>query len=1218
MKGFVLFMFLFGYNLNGLNAQNVVADFIVADQSCDIVEFQNLSYATGGVTITGYLWDFGDGNTSTTVDPVHTYVAEGNYNVVLSVSHDGGGGPETHSKFVYVWNPSSDFGPASTCLGVSTEYITNATTPPNSEISIWEWDFDNNGTFEATGMSVFHTFLVAGPQPVTHKVTNDLGCSHEATKTIQVFENPVADFNSDTVCEGSITHFINLSSTPSGSITSYSWDFDDDGIPDSFDENPGFLFPASGTYPVELKVENSLGCLDSIQKDVLVYQEPVADFTVNLGCPKLESEFFDASTAGSAPIVFWEWNFGDGSPVNNTPDPIHIFATSGDFEVNLYVEDSNGCSDDTTMTISTFKPFAGFTSNDICFGWPSNFTDTSLYQPGYEIVSWNWDFDDGNFSTLQNPTNIYSAHGEYDVELVVTNTMACTDTTNNIVLIDTLPVAGFEHTAACAGLQTCFTDTSVANGGVIDSWIWIFGDGNNSTNQNPCHIYMNEGEYVVTLIVVNSDGCSSAPFNDTIYVSKAPDVNFSFNDVCFGDTTYFENLTDTFGYDAAYWRWTFGNPGSGNDTSALFSPSHLFMAPGSYNVKLLAENEYGCQDSIVKVVTVDSIPEAYFTIPDTVSIGAQFTITDLSVPHGSPILTKFWQFGDGNTATNINPVTHTYDTIGEYVICLTVDDFNGCSHQYCDSITVIGRPVADFNYASSADLQTFFYDESTPDNSITDWYWEFGDPTTITDTSEEENPDWTYQQEGWYSVYLLVTDKFGGMDDTLKSVYCGNALIAGFSVDKQCLGDSTIFSDTTFSPINALVDNYFWDLGDGTTMLYTEPQEEIKHLYPGPGNYQVKFAVSAIVSGFFMSDTMYYTVTIYEPPVARIDSIGLGVCFGTPIQFTDLTTSTADTIKQWFWDFDTDQGNFSTLKNPVHNYADTGTYNVSMAITTKHGCQSSDSVLAHVNFAPSFGFNVENNCLNSPTKFVPQYDSSVFTITSWLWRFEGNDSSILSTPTYVYDKINVYSVTMEMEAYDCAGEYTKSFLVYPVPYSDFTLTPNFGDIQGKTKFTNNSIYAQSYLWDFGNGNESTAIDPIEIYEYDSTYTIKLIAYNEYSCTDTSEAELTVFFKGLYFPTAFSPNNPNEEISLFTPKGVNLAQYLVQVFDLRGNLVWESDKLNEDGSPVESWDGYYDGTLMPLGMYIWRAAGKFRDGTIWKGQNYEDAPPQTNGTVTLIR
>jgi hypothetical protein len=278
-----------------------------------------------------------------------------------------------------------------------------------------------------------------------------------------------------------------------------------------------------------------------------------------------------------------------------------------------------------------------------------------------------------------------------------------------------------------------------------------------------------------------------------------------------------------------------------------------------------------------------------------------------------------------------------------------------------------------------------------------------------------------------------------------------------------------------------------------------------------------------------------------------------------------------------------------------------------------------------VSYAPIVTFQVENNCLNSPAYFIPVYDSTFTKITSWKWNFgdpvsdtANPNTSTDPDPSHIYSVISSYQVTMTAASYGCPKTVKKSFLVYPIPYSEFDLSENYNGVQGKTTFTNESIYSKTYLWDFGNGNTSTIENPIEVYEEDSLYTVTLISYNEYGCSDTSRHEVNVLFKGLYCPTAFSPNNPNEEIRYFEPKGVNLIDFHIYVYDTKGNKVWESDKLDELGSPAEYWDGYYNGVLQPQGTYVWKAYGVFRDGTGWVGSTLQSKEPISSGTVTLIR
>jgi len=1139
----LILTFLSGFFLfAGSLVSQVIADFDY-DQNCHIVQFNDLTEVSGVALITGYLWNFGDGNTSTLENPEHIYLAQNSYSVELRIYYEDGGEVDSVSVFypVHYYIPVAAFSADNVCFGAATDFVSGATTGPNTFIDPVDmvWDFENNGSYTATGAFVSHTYDSPGLKAVNFQVTNNVGCIHDTIQSVGVFQNPVAAF------------------------------------------------------------------------------------TYIIACPGEETSFSDASDPNAPEVSSWLWDFGDGSAGSNLENPGHIYTGNGSYDVNLLVTNSNGCFDDTTETLSVEKPGANFEHDVVCAGKATSFTDLSVFT-NLQVISWQWDFGDmAGTSSIQHPQYTYGNPGIYDVTLVVGNELGCFDTIVKAVLVDSLPVADFTHSASCAGVQTCFTDLSIANATNITAWNWSFGDGSSSVLQHPCHIYSDTGFYQVTLIVENSHGCESDPFVVSVYVAYEPAAMFEAADVCFGNETFFANLTDTMGMEVGHWLWEFDDPASGDEnTSSLFEPVHLYTAPGIYQVKLIVENIYGCSSEIQKLVTVNANPEAMFMSPDTIALGAQFTITDQSSGSGSPIINRFWDFGDGNTATNINPVIHQYDEPGEYIICLEVEDFYGCSHQYCDSIIVTGLPTAEFVYASDITFETFFFDESQPDNTIINWMWDFGDPTTNDDTiSGTPNPMWQYPEEGWYEVQLKIFDKYGGTDEISKMVYAGNAVMADFENYAVCQGDTTLFIDYSYSPISAGFETWYWDFGDGHDTTYSEPIDTLRHRYILPGEYEVKFAISAHVSGFFMSDTLVQIIEIFERPFARIKEENLGVCFGNPIHFKDASVyAPGDPGIEWFWDFD--DGSYSNNTNPVHKYSDTGTFQVIMQIMTEHGCYGVDTASAFVNFTPAFGFEVKNNCLNSPTQFIPLYDTTKLTITSWYWNFgdylNPGNTSTQSSPYHTYTRIDIYEVTMKMEAFGCPGEYKQTFLVYPIPYSDFDVTPNYEGIQGRTKFDNNSVLATDYFWDFGNGNTSTVEDPIEVFEFDSTYTITLISYNEYACSDTSRYTMKVFFKGLYFPSAFSPNNPNREVSEFAPKGINLREFNVQVFDLKGNLMWESDALDENGSPSESWKGYSpDGVLMPQGMYVWKAHGVFRDGLPWRGQTFDGEEPKTSGVVTLI-
>jgi len=1032
-----------------------------------------------------------------------------------------------------------------------------------------------------------------------------------------VFSLPVlaqsvtADFTYNQTCKD--FNFFDNSSPVGGTIVQWDWDFGDGGT--STDQNPGYSYLLPDDYLVTLTVTlDDLTTTDQTFQTVSI--NPIADFGYIQTCDNFE--FLDQSTTSTGNITGWLWDFGD-SNTSTDQNPIYTYTVEGEYTVLLTVSHDSGCDDTVSQVVSFYYPTAAFSYINIC--------DDFMFQNQSSVangeLTYLWDFGDTFTSTSANPNHTFPNPGDYTVSLTVIHASGCQDYIEQLISFQK-PIAQFSHDIACLGIETCFYDESIANSDSIMAWIWDFGDGISSSLENPCHTYSSTGQYVVTLTVVNSDLCASDPVTDTLYVDYPPEAQFFANPVCFHDSTSFINLTDTHEIQIAYWQWDFGDPGSGvNNSSDLFEPKHLFTLEGSYDVTLFVENVNGCTSELIQKVVVDSLPEAGFIMTDTVAVGIEFEITDMSIPHGYPILSWFWDFGDGATALNPNPIIHTYTAPGNYEVCLIISDFNGCTDTLCSSIVVTALPYVDFSYNSDATYFANFYDETTPDTTLINWFWDFGDLMVTTDTiSGTPNPTYQYPSEGFYYVNLKVWDSYGGICDTTKPIYIGNTIIAGFYYEDICFGDTLRFKDESYSPVAADITSWYWNFGDGSDTLYFEHTDSLVHYYNASGTYTVYLATNGSLEGIPVTDTIFQEVTVYAAPVAMIDSSNLIVCLGTPINFTDSSyTIDGDTIVNWFWDFG--DGWTSNLQNKEHEYDSIGDYMVTLNVSTTHYCESVDTVLAKVTTAPNISFNIENihACVNSPTYFIPT-DSDV-EITDWFWHFgdhtnPNHDTSTSALPSYTYSTIANYNVTMVASSWDCAKSVTKTFLVYPIPFSDFSYIQDYGDVQGRTLFNNQSIYATSYLWDFGNGQTSTVADPIEIYEKDSTYLITLISTNQYNCSDTSRYELLVFFKGLYFPTAFSPDNPNYEISRFEPKGVNLDKYLIQVFDLRGNLMWESDKVDENGSPVESWDGYYNGFLMPNGVYVWQANATFRDGTIWKGSTLQSDNPQTYGTVTLVR
>jgi gliding motility-associated-like protein len=202
--------------------------------------------------------------------------------------------------------------------------------------------------------------------------------------------------------------------------------------------------------------------------------------------------------------------------------------------------------------------------------------------------------------------------------------------------------------------------------------------------------------------------------------------------------------------------------------------------------------------------------------------------------------------------------------------------------------------------------------------------------------------------------------------------------------------------------------------------------------------------------------------------------------------------------------------------------------------------------------------------------------------------------------------------------FGCYDTVDSTVRVNVTPVSAFTYTNNLNGMTGKILLNNLSTGATLYDWDFGNGQTSTEENPEATYSMDGTYVIQLISTNQFNCTDTLFYKYEVLFKGLYVPNAFAPTSTNLSVRSFKPVGTNLKQYAIEVYDAWGHLLWNSNKLDTDGRPLEGWDGTFNGEMMPVGTYMWKASATFIDDTIWQGSDIGTGSTSTMGTVSLIR
>ncbi|AKB54940.1 cell surface protein [Methanosarcina barkeri MS] len=730
-------------------------------------------------TVSSYTWDFDNDGTvdSTEQNPVYTYTAAGNYTVNLTVSNSGGSDSKVKTEYIVVSEPLpgapvADF--AATPTSGDAPLTVNFTDASTGTVSSYSWDFNNDGNVDSTEQNPVYTYAAAGNYTVNLTVANTGGSDSKVkTEYIVVSEPlpgfPVANFTANRT-SGTAPLDVQFTDASIGNISSYTWDFDNNGTVDSTEQNPVYTYTAAGNYTVNLTVSNSGGSDSKVKTEYIVVSEPlpgapVADFTATptSGDSPLTVNFTDVST-GTVSSYAWDLD-NDGTVDSIEQNPVYTYAAAGTYTVNLTVTGPGGSDSEVktgyieVSSPSPSKLVAAFSASPTSGKTPLNvkFTDTSTGSP----ASWLWDFGDGSKSFLQNPIHKYSKVGVYTVSLRVKNDAdRDTVTKTDYIKVVTKPVANFTSSATSGKtpLNVAFNDTST---GSPTFWKWDFGDGSKSFHQNPIHKYSKAGVYTVNLTVKNAASRNTVTKTDYIKVVTKPVANFT-SSTTSGKTPLNVAFTDTSTGSPTSWKWDFG------DGSKSFhqNPIHKYSKAGIYTVNLTVKNAAGrntvTKTDYIKVVTK---PVANFTSSVTSGkVPLKVAFTDTST--GSPTSWK-WDFGDGSKSYLQNP-THKYSKTGIYTVNLTVKNVQGSNMvTKTEYIAVVAKPVADFSAIPTSGKAPFtveFTDNST--GVPTAWKWSFGDGTTST----EQNPEHQYLQGGSYKVTLTVTN-VAGSSTTTKTNY---------------------------------------------------------------------------------------------------------------------------------------------------------------------------------------------------------------------------------------------------------------------------------------------------------------------------------------------------------------------------------------------------------------------------------------------------------------
>jgi len=464
--------------------------------------------------------------------------------------------------------------------------------------------------------------------------------------------------------------------------------------------------------------------------------------------------------SGASAAVNYLWNTGETTSSKQID-------TSGVY--SLIVSDSFGCTayDTISVTVSGLIPNTGFIADSSCFGLPTHFTDTSNIIAPWNIVSWEWVFNEMDTLATQHPQYSFSSAGNQHVRLKVVTDSGCVGSFSDSVFVLPLPQANFSPEQGCNGQQIQFTDLSSSSYGIINNWKWYFNNpfalNDSSIIQHPTYQYDSSGTYLCRLIVENEFGCVDT-VSKSILIKNTPQADFSFQDACALENIFFSDETQTTSWEnILYWNWDLGN----GNTSNIPNPYQSYDNAGSYTVNLKVFSINGCSDSVSKIVEVFPLPNAHF-FWDNHCVGQDIQFYDSSTVSSGNIQSWDWNLSGNLGQSSLQNPLNIYPDSGNYSVKLTVTTDKGCSDNTSNTISIFPVPTADFSINPEYGIPPINIAFTNNSIGANDYIWDFGDGSTVSGISD---PTYVYSDTGLYDACLIAINPYFCYDTLCKTVY---------------------------------------------------------------------------------------------------------------------------------------------------------------------------------------------------------------------------------------------------------------------------------------------------------------------------------------------------------------------------------------------------------------------------------------------------------------
>lgn len=617
-----------------------------------------------------------------------------------------------------------------------------------------------------------------------------------------------------------------------------------------------FTITTPGTYylPVTYTANEIDNCshTENYNIEIVVKLPPASDFTVPaINCLRDTVHFIHVPVTGPFTITNYLWNFDDAT-TQATIDASKLFTAPGIQNVRYRVYANNGCTGDTTktLTISPTPTAVIGAGTPICASDSVLISDTSAIVSG-SITSWRYDFGDATtlIRTTNNPFHhTYTAPGTYTIKLVTVSNNGCvSDTGYKSVTVFAKPVALFGSTNnICIRDSIHITDTSSIASGTIISWHYNFGDGNTlvrNTNTAFYHPYNAAGTFVLSLVTFSDMGCASDTFRRTITVSDRPRADFTIaSSNCLKDTVFFNHINPPGVFNITGYLWSFDDA----TTQTTIDAKKKFATAGVQNIRYRIFTAEGCTGDTTKQIIIAPDPVSKPGILAAGCTNAPMQITDTSSVSSGSIVSWQYDFGDLTSlirATN-TPFTHTYTSAGTYTLTLITTSALGCKSDTAKKlITISDKPLAPFSFTGTPCAgNTITFTSGYTNNVGTSWYWDFGDAqilnTTLGNTATHIYT--TAQTNITVKHVVSIVGSVCAADTTFNIIPIIHQIpVAAFSIKKDTACESIPLA---FTSAAAGVSVWNWNFGNGTGT--TVPP--FNRAYSNAGTYNISLTVTDV------------------------------------------------------------------------------------------------------------------------------------------------------------------------------------------------------------------------------------------------------------------------------------------------------------------------------------------------------------------------------------